>query len=222
MSKVICIGIVAYDGLDDQVAEDYLRLAFHLGRRCPEYEFQLAVKGKSEQFRARNAIVKAGIQYGADYIWMLDDDHIFDIDQGQTATSAYDVPVRLVRHLEDNPKIGVVGALYYQRGGDCYPVVMSERDGLPYFLHQSEISGGMQQVAVTGGGCMMIRTSIFDRIDEPWFAPEHEFGTDIQLGKQVRAAGLEVWCDTGIEIGHLKKEKEIVTSRSLPGGWRGA
>jgi len=56
---IICIGIVAYDGLDHQVSEDYMRLMYHLGRRHPEYDFQLAIKGKSEQFRARNAITKA-------------------------------------------------------------------------------------------------------------------------------------------------------------------
>ena len=48
MPKTICIGIVAYDGFDGQVAEDYMRMMFHLGRRCPEYDFQLAFKWKSE------------------------------------------------------------------------------------------------------------------------------------------------------------------------------
>jgi len=217
MNKTICIGIVAYDGLDGQVSEDYMRLMFHLGRRCPEYDFQLAIKSKSEQFRARNAIVKAGIQYGADYIWMLDDDHLIDIGKTQQASSAYDLPINLVKHLEDNPKIGVVGALYHQRGADCYPVIMQETDNdeRPFFLTHAEISHRMQKVDVTGGGCMMIRTAVFDDIDEPWFKPEHDWGTDIQLCKQVRAKGWEVWCDTSLEIGHLKTDKHLITSTSI-------
>ena len=101
MNKTICIGIVAYDGLDGQVAQDYMRLMFHLGRRHPEYEFQLAIRWKSEQFRARNSIVKAALQFGADYIWMLDDDHILDIGQNRGASSAYDLPIKLVKHLEN-------------------------------------------------------------------------------------------------------------------------
>ncbi len=210
--KSICIGIVAYNGLDDQVSEDYLRLMYHLGRRCPEYDFQLALKGKSEQFRARNAIVKAALQQGSDYIWMLDDDHIFDIGRTSVPSEAYSLPAKLVRHLEERPEIGVVGALYYQRGAECYPVIMQEIDGQPFFLTHAEVSGRMQRLDVTGGGCMMIRASVFDRIAEPWFAPEHEYGTDIQLCKQVRAAGYEVWCDTSLELGHLVKEKAIVTS----------
>ncbi len=211
MSKTILIGVVAYDGLDGQVAEDYMRMMFHLGRRCPEYNFQLAVKWKSEQFRARNAIVKAGLQFGADYIWMLDDDHIIDTGNNRMPTSAYDLPIKLAKHLEDNEKIGVVGALYYQRGAECYPVIMQEMDGKPFFLQHREVSARMQKVDVTGGGCMMIRASIFDKIEQPWFAPEHQFGTDIQLCRQARDVGYEVWCDTSLEIGHLQKEKVVIT-----------
>ena len=213
----ICIGIVAYDGLEGQVAEDYMRLMFHLGRRCPEYNFQLAIKSKSEQFRARNAIVRAGLQFGADYIWMLDDDHIIDISGANQASTSYDLPVKLVRHLEDNPQIGVVGALYYQRGADCFPVIMQESpdDERPFFLSHQEVSSGMQRVDITGGGCMMIRASVFDKVAEPWFEPEHEWGTDIQLCKQVRKSGWEVWCDTSLQIGHIQRDRHLITTQTV-------
>lgn len=222
MSKpIICIGIVAYDGLDGQVAEDYMRLMFHLGRRCPEYDFQLAIKYKSEQFRARNAIVRVALQMNADYIWMLDDDHILDINDTRYSSTAYDLPIKLVKHLEERPEIGVVGALYYQRGGDYYPVVMQDvrNNEVPAFLSHAEIGHRMQKVAVTGGGCMMIRASVFDKISDPWFAPEHEYGTDIQLCKKIREAGFEVWCDTSLEIGHIKSKKELITSQSVIRGF---
>lgn len=220
--EVILIGIPCFSGVDYQVLEDYMRLAYHLGRRHTDFEFQLAIKGKSEQFRARIAIVKAGLQFGADYILMLDDDHILDIAGSQRATNAYDLPVKLARHLKANPKMGIIGALYYQRGGDCYPVIMQENgDGLPHFLHKMEVSGRLQKVDVTGGGCMMIRSEVFNRIDEPWFAPEHDYGTDIQICKSVRAAGYEIWCDTSLEIGHLRTEREIITGAKIGGGFVG-
>lgn len=223
MKPIICIGISAFTSPSEQVVEDYMRLMYHLGRRCQDYNFQLAIKWKSEQFRARNAIVKTALQMNADYLLMLDDDHVFDIgnhthkapDLDFKGYEAYDIPIKLVKHLKDNEKIGIVGALYYQRGGTCYPVVMHEKDGLPFFLHHSEISGRMQKVDVTGGGCMMIRMSVFDKIDQPWFEPEHDFGTDIQLAKQVRKAGYEVWCDTSLEIGHLQKELRTISSQNV-------
>jgi len=61
----------------------------------------------------------------------------------------------------------------------------------------------------------MIRASVFDKIEEPWFKPEHEWGTDIQLCKQVRKAGFEVWCDTSLQVGHLKMDKHLVTAQSI-------
>lgn len=209
----ICVGIVAFNALDDgQVAEDYLKLMYYLGRRHPEHDFQLALKYKTEQFRARNAIVKAALQNDADYIWMLDDDHIIGLN-GEPED--YDLPIKLINHMEKRPEIGVVGALYFQRGAECYPVFMQEIDGKPFFLLHSEVSFKMQKVDVTGGGCMMMRASMFNKIEEPWFDAEHEYGTDIQLCKQARAAGYEVWCDTSLEVGHLLKEKAMVSSKVL-------
>lgn len=216
MTIKVCLGIPCFQSADFQVLEDYMRLAFHIGRRNPEIELMLGIKGKSEQFRARNAIVKAALQNACEFIWMLDDDHIIGFDAGNEPSIQYDILRALLARMETKPKAGVIGALYWQRGGDYLPVIMDEHpDGKPFFMHPAEVANGMQRVKVTGGGCMLIRSSVFDKIPEPWFAPEHEYGTDIQLCKQVRAAGFEVWCDTSIEIGHLRMEREVVSSKLI-------
>jgi GT2 family glycosyltransferase len=193
-----------------------MRFSFNLGRRYTEYDFFLAIKGKSEQFRARNAIVEAALSRDCDYIFMLDDDHIIDIDKKIGPSPKYFFLNKLVNHLEGRPEIGIIGALYYQRGGNCDPVIMEEtKKGQYFFKTHQEVTGGMQKVAVTGGGCMLIRREVFDKIESPYFAPEFEYGTDIQICKKATEAGFEVWCDTSIEIGHLKTESEIITSKSL-------
>lgn len=218
MTRVV-LGIPCFQSVDYQVLEDYMRLAFHIGRRCQDIQLILGVKGKSEQFRARNAIVKAAIQTDAEFIWMLDDDHIIDVEAStiiqpyQAITSRYDILKKLIFNMHRNPNMGICGALYWQRGGECLPVVMEENnEGKPHFLHPFDISNRLQKVDVAGGGCMLIRTAVFDKIKEPWFAPEFEYGTDIQICKQVRAAGFEVWCDTSIEIGHLRMERDVLHS----------
>ena len=53
----VFIGIPCYQSVAPEVLEDYMRFAFYLGRRYQEYDFFLGIKTKSEQFRARNAIV---------------------------------------------------------------------------------------------------------------------------------------------------------------------
>lgn len=214
--KSICIGIPCFSGVSSDVLDDYMRFAYHLGRRCQDYDFYLAIKGKSEQFRARNAIIEASLSRDCDYTLMLDDDHIIDIGKCIGPTESYDFLTKLVNHMEENPKIGIVGALYYQRGGNCDPVIMEKLLEEQYFFKShAEVTGGMQKVDVTGGGCMLLRKELFDKIEGPWFAPEFEYGTDIQICKKAEEVGFEIWCDTSIEIGHLKMEKELITSKSL-------
>jgi|TARA_Y100000310_G_scaffold71534_1_gene67381 2-polyprenyl-3-methyl-5-hydroxy-6-metoxy-1,4-benzoquinol methylase len=214
--KTIVIGIPCFSGVGPDVLDDYMRFAYNLGRRYLEYDFFLAIKGKSEQFRARNAIIEASLSRDCDYTLMLDDDHIIDIDKNIGPAPNYNFLKKLINHLETRPEIGIVGALYFQRGGNCDPVIMEEtKKGQYFFKTHAEVTGGMQKVAVTGGGCMLLRKEIFDKIEPPYFAPEFEYGTDIQICKKATEAGYEVWCDTSIEIGHLKTESALITSKTI-------
>ena len=206
----ICIGVPCYGQVAPEVLQDWCRWLYHCGRRLTQYDFLLAIKTKTEQFRARNAIVEAAMQGNADYLLMLDDDMILDVDDTSQVNTAYDLIDRLVQHQKD-----VCGVLYFQRGGECRPVLMEENQPGKYrFLRDDEITHGLQRVDVAGGGCLLIDMKVFNRIDQPWFAPEHLLGTDIQLCAAAKAKGFEVWADTSIELGHLKSERSLVTSRT--------
>ena len=211
-NKKVCIGIPSFSTFPAETEEDYMRLMYYLGRRCPQYDFFLAIKRKSEQFRARNAIVEAALQIGCDYLWMLDDDHLIDWQATPGPAAAYNLPTLLIQHLEADEKAGICGALYWQRGAQCLPVVMKQgNDGGYYWLRDDQILNTLQEVAVTGGGCMMIKTSIFDRIKAPWFEPEFDLGTDVQICQKARQAGFSVWCDTSLTIGHVTSAPLVIT-----------
>lgn len=208
--KRITIGIPCYQNVCAETLEDYMRFAYALGRRYAEYDFFLAIKSKSEQFRARNAIVEAAIQVGSDYLLFLDDDHVIEWQGHTDAASSYDFLRRLLQADKD-----IVGALYYQRGGECRPVLMMETgQGAYRWLNDHEVSGGLQRVDVQGGGCMLLKMSVFDKVPSPWFVPEVELGTDIQICRNAKEQGFEVWCDTSIELAHVKSERTLVTSRN--------
>ena len=208
--KKIFIGIPCYGEVAPEVLQDYIRFSYHLGRRYQEYDFILGIKTKSEQFRARNAIVEGAYQTGCQYLLMLDDDHILDIDDTKGQSDRYEFLRRLLIHDKD-----VIGALYYQRGGNCHPVVMHEAERGGYrFLRDDEITHGLQKVDVTGGGCMLIKMAVFDKLSSPWFEAEKEYGTDVQICKKAKAVGFEVWCDTSIEIGHAVQQRNIVTGKN--------
>lgn len=189
-----------------------MRFAYYCGRRIPEHEFMLAIKSKSEQFRARNAIVEAAIQTSCDYLFFLDDDHVIDWEGQRSPSPRYAMLQILIGHLEADPKRGIVGALYYHRGADCRPVVMKTgTDGGTYWMREDQITGSLQEVAVTGGGCMLLRLSMFDKIKGPYFEPEFDLGTDLQICNKAINAGFTVWCDTSIKVGHVMTNREVIT-----------
>ena len=209
----IMIGIPCYESVAAQTLEDYMRFAFYLGRRYQEYDFFLFVKPKSEQFRARNALVQAALDVGAKWLLMLDDDHIIDVDATSGTIGEGAGCYGFLRKLLDHD-VDIVGPTYYQRGGQAGPVVMEERDGAYRLMHENELTGGLQEVGVQGGGCMLIKMHIFDKIKQPWFKPEHNLGTDIQLCESARNAGFKVYTDSSIQIGHIMQERIIVTQHN--------
>lgn len=216
----VCIGIPCYKGVEAEILQDYMRFMYYLGRRYQEYDFFLAIKPKSEQFRARNAIVEAAMQVGANWLLMMDDDHVIDWEDDLYASERYEFLRTMIGHLKDDPTRGIVGALYYTRGGGCAPVAMKEGANGGYFwMHDDELTRGLQQVAVTGGGCFAFNMKMFEKIAHPWFEPEQQtngesLGTDLQICKKAKLAGYTVWIDTTIEIGHLMHSSEIVTPRN--------
>lgn len=214
----IMIGILCFQNAPAETLEDYMRFAYHLGRRSG-HEYILGIKSKSEQFRARNAIVEQALKTGCDYLLMLDDDHVINWEVTTGPTSQYGFVDKFLEYFEKDEKLGIVGALYYQRGDTCRPVLMRQgKDGAFYWLRDDEITGELQSVDVQGGGCMLLRMKMFDRIKSPWFVPEQgqevDMGTDLQICKKAISAGYKVACDTSVQIGHVMSKREIITSKN--------
>lgn len=211
----VLVAVPGFGGILTESQESYVRMMFHCGRRCPDYEFAFIVVTKREQFRARNHIVNKAIASDFDYVLMLDDDHIVPADLVE----------RLLGHLTEHPEFGVVGALYYQRGGTFEPVVMKrvhpddpEDWTFHFYRHTDDIlmNPGLHEVDIIGGGCMMFRTEVFDTLMPPYFWWEEHAGTDISICSRLKAKGVRIAIDTSIELGHVS-DRQIVTSRMIGG-----
>jgi 2-polyprenyl-3-methyl-5-hydroxy-6-metoxy-1,4-benzoquinol methylase len=209
----IFIGVPGYHGIQPEVQESFIRMMYRCGKDMPDYDFIFKVVTKKEQFRARNNIVQWAIQAQADWLLMLDDDMV--------------LPPDLVQRLVANDK-DVCGALYYQRGGSYHPVLLhrnAREDGSfkPEFYKPYDpiiLNPGLYPVDIIGGACMLFKTKVFDRMLPPYFHPELDMGTDIAICNRVHDGGFEIWADTRIQLGHLRDEKEIITSDSIPMGHR--
>lgn len=211
----IMIGIPCYSDVSAETLEDYMRFMFYTGRHT-EHECFLGIRTKQEQYRARNEIVEQAISLDCDYLLFLDDDHVINWEESFQTNTRYGLIDKFIKHLEDE-KAGIVGGLYYHRGGDCRPVLMRQADdGGYYYLRDDEISGGLQEVDVQGGGCFMIDMNVVSRIPSPWFEAESKagLGTDIQICQKVRDAGFKVFCDTSMAIGHVMKKRQVITPKN--------
>lgn len=204
----ILIGVPGFAGIVPEAQESFARMIFRCGRDLPQYDFALEIVVKREQFRARNQLVDAAIASGCDYLLMLDDDMIVPPD----------LVARLLAHDKD-----VIGALYWQRGGAFHPVLMhaaqqptGEFIARFYAPFDPVITQpGLHAVDVIGGGCMLFKVDIFRKLTPPYFWWEDRLGTDIAICTRLKDAGVQIWVDTSIELGHMS-DRQVVTGKSIP------
>lgn len=163
---------------------------------------------------ARNSIVRKAIALEADYLMMVDND----------VTPPIDALVNLMSH-----GVEVVGGYYAHRDGDnvyrgrtC--VCKLQMPNNEYYFDypcESEYTadelrglrdGGERLVRIHGGGmgCILIKTSVFGKIQYPWFdwvnyADQNQgmLSEDLFFCEQLKMAHVPIYADTRVACGHL-------------------
>ena len=143
----------------------------------------------------REKLATEAVNLGAEYMLWLDSDIVFP------STTA----VRLLSHNEP-----VVAANYVRRQrpykGVAYETIGEWESPLPYVVYDELVP-----VEGVGMGCMLIKTSIFEKLEKPWFnfqwSPESDdfLGEDMLLCKKINEAGYTIKIDTVLsqETHHL-------------------
>ena len=146
---------------------------------------------------ARNSLVARALEEGSEWVFFVDDDHVFPAD----------VLMRLLEHDLD-----MVCALYLRRNGGFHPVACSQRaeNGLYDSIDLRELPGeGLLKIHATGGAGMLIKAEVFRAIDsEPtWFehgrVGEWHAAEDIIFCEKVNAAGFDIFLDLEARLGHM-------------------
>lgn len=152
-------------------------------------------QGPGPMDKIRNTLAKNVLRASATHVFFMDTDQVYPRD----------TLMRLLAH--DLP---VVGAKVHRRFNPYEPIMY--RGECPHYkrVPSDEWSkGGLIEVDATGTGCLLIRSDVFEAIPEPWF--EHrrreddlgDVGEDIDFCTKVRSAGIPIYVDADVKLGHI-------------------
>jgi len=139
----------------------------------------------------RNQCVEAALVAGASHVFFIDSDMVFPPD----------ALARLLAHNKD-----IVGCAYAQRVPNPHPL------GVTLEGEHVNVTAGLRKMKIIPTGCLMIKTSVFAKLEKPWF------NTGVEAGKIVGedyffcaaaiSAGFEIWCDGDLSrgIGHIGQQ----------------
>lgn len=133
----------------------------------------------------RNELVDAALKWGASHLFWLDSDII--------------APPHAINDLLAHDK-DIVGATY------CKKVAPYELVG-----KLTRADGRLKPARLMPGGCMLVRASVYENLDWPWYFetphPAERITTSEDYSFSVKAieAGYELWCDLHLtqQISHL-------------------
>lgn len=142
----------------------------------------------------RNIIAKYAQENGFDYIMWVDSDMILPKN----------TLVRLLSHDKD-----IVSGVYsYKVLGNKEVVAKrfqdetrEEYDNLT--IKEIKESSGLIEVDGFGFGCVLTKTSMFEKIPYPWFIYTQEMGEDIFFCRKAQNEGYKLWLDTDVICGHI-------------------
>jgi hypothetical protein len=156
---------------------------------------------------ARESITDNARGINAQYLFMFDDDMIVMPDLFE----------RLFKHQKD-----IVAALAFTRLPPYKPVVYNLNKGWDaveksdYYLNMTAEHYPKDQLVecdAVGFGAVLIKLSLLDKMEKPWFMTTSGAGEDIHFCHMAGRSGAHIFVDTATKIGHLG-ERVIITEET--------
>lgn len=183
------IGVPYYNGM-------HVKTAFSLIGTLLQFEgYPLAlIKQGCYVHWNREEIAQRAIGEHCSHLWFVDTDMIF--------------PPTGLQQLIDADKEIIAG--YYKLRALAQPhstIKTIEDDGFADVWPENMPKEPFKQVngkpITAPTGFMLIKVSALQKIEPPRFQMDYLLGEDIYFCRKAVQAGIEVWCDPNIEIGHI-------------------
>lgn len=141
---------------------------------------------------ARNIIVEHALKSKSEFVWFLDDD---------TAAPHY-ACAKLMYEMRHRPECMAIGGIYCQKNNPPAPLVYRGNGHGEFWDWCVE---DVFEVTGIGTGCLMVRCSVFEEIERPWFKTTLEVPDKLIDGEQIVSAGMTddlYFCDKLTQAGH--------------------
>lgn len=152
---------------------------------------------------ARNKIVKKAIELKVDFVMMVDNDVVLPKD----------ALLNLISHGKDVVMGYYAHRLHNKFTGESCVCKLGEFNYTKMFTSEElkelrENGEYLIQIHGGGSGCILIRTSLFQKIDYPWYKwVNYQDGgvlsEDLYFCEQCKAHGVPMYVDTRVSCGHI-------------------
>lgn len=166
-------------------------LAQRTAKERPDIELGLFTIASSRLPKARNELAKTSLEWGADWLFMIDSDHSFPDDS----------LLRLLAHGH-----GAIGANQPTRSNHPEPTARAPGGGFIYTTPEKVAARSVEQVGWLGCGMLLVSSAVLAKLERPLFAFEgDEVGEDHFFCRRLIVAGVPLYVDHALsaEVRHL-------------------
>lgn len=152
-------------------------------------------------YSSRNELARRAVEMGADYIFWLDSDMVFEPDTLE----------RMFTTLrEQEGTYDIITGVYFRRVAPYSPVLYEglkiDENGACTWKELTEIPDGVFEVEGCGFGCVLLPVDAILSVQAKFgtlFWPIGGTGEDLSFCWRVRECGYRIGCDPRIPLGHV-------------------
>ena len=185
----------AYENVDFDAHFNHMYCAAHWANM---YDMYFIGRKFLQAADARNLIAKMAIEERCDWLFILDTDHI--------------VTKNTLPLLLENKEEALVSGLICKKLYPYPQVVCLKNNKGEYIQYTLPLDGNLAEVAIAPFGCTLINIAKLQQLKAPYFRDTCRkgahgnllnFRSDINICEAFREAGMQVWVDTRVLVGHL-------------------
>lgn len=193
-NKRLLIAIPSFTGIIDSLAVDgFMRLIGNISNLKEKFEVFTCVPKRTPIVTARNLIVAEALKQECDWIFWIDDDMVIKPD--------VNIIEKLMAHDKD-----IISPLFFSRCYPFIPMIFKRKTWASRYCVYDNIIDypkGLLKVDGVGFGCVLTKVEIFKKLTQPYFWANEIFGEDLFFCENCTRAGIEIYCDTTVDVGHI-------------------